>query len=107
MLASLLGAGTLILSTSVEQVALDYGRPTQRPIVEMSLDEAERHLAEGQFPAGSMGPKIQAAIEFLRAQDGQVIVTSLERTRDALAGRAGTRIVRRSAVATGAPAWKA
>jgi carbamate kinase len=53
-----------------------------------------------------MGPKIQAAIEFLRAQDGQVIVTSLERTRDALAGRAGTRIVRRSAVATGAPAWK-
>lgn len=48
-------------------VVLDYGTPRQRPIEEITVDDAERHLAEGQFPEGSMGPKVRAAVRFLRA----------------------------------------
>lgn len=98
LLAAGLGAELLVLSTSVERVALDFGRPSQRELPRLTVDEAERYLAEGQFPPGSMGPKILSAIEFLRAHDGEVIITSLERVRDALDGRTGTRIVRAASV---------
>ena len=100
-LATSLGAEALVLVTSVEAVLLDYGTPKQRATLEMSVDDAEAHLAEGQFPEGSMGPKVRAAVRFLRhGGDVSVITTpalvyaSLEGTVSELEGHPGTRIVR-------------
>ncbi len=97
MLAAHLHADALIMLTGVERVALDYNLPTQRWLDHLTLDEARQHAAEGQFPPGSMGPKIQAAITYLEESpeanhDGEVIITSLEQAFNALMGRAGTHI---------------
>ena len=59
----------------------------------VSVDEARRHLADGQFPAGSMGPKIEAALGFVEAGGDEVLITSPDRLADALRGTTGTRIV--------------
>ncbi len=100
-LATSLGASALVLVTSVESVLLDYGTPRQRPAEEMTLEDAERHLAEGQFPEGSMGPKVRSATRFLRAGGEIAVITtpalvyaSLEGTVSELEGKQGTRIVR-------------
>jgi len=100
-LATTLGASALVLVTSVEAVLLDYGTPRQRPAEEMTLEDAERHLAEGQFPEGSMGPKVRSATRFLRGGGEIAVITtpalvyaSLEGTVSELEGRHGTRIVR-------------
>ncbi len=93
MLASQLGIGTFVILTGVERVALDYRKPTQRFVPQMTVSEAEKYLSEGQFPAGSMGPKIQAAIRFLRGGGDVVIITAPENFTEALAGETGTRIV--------------
>jgi carbamate kinase len=100
-LATALGADALVLVTSVESVLLDYGTPRERAIAEIGLGEAERHLADGQFLEGSMGPKVRAAIRFLRSGGEAAVITtpalvyaSLEGTVSELEGRAGTRIVR-------------
>jgi len=97
MLAAHLHADALIMLTGVEQVALDFNKPTQRPLDHMTLAQARQYTADGQFPPGSMGPKIEAAISYLEVlpnanHDGEVIITSLERAFDALMGRAGTHI---------------
>ena len=97
MLAAHLHADALIMLTGVERVALDFNKPTQRWLDHMSLAQARQHAAQGQFPAGSMGPKIDAAITYLQEspeanQDGEVIITSLEKAFDALMGGAGTHI---------------
>lgn len=97
LLAAHLHADALVLLTGVERVALDFNRPTQRWLDQMSLAEARQHAAAGQFPAGSMGPKIDAAISFLQTAPeanarGEVIITSLEKAHEALMGRAGTHI---------------
>lgn len=92
MLAAEIGAQSLIMLTGVDRVAIDFGKPTQRFLDAMSSDDALRYMAEGQFPAGSMGPKIAAALSYLRRGGRQVIITSLDRAFDALQGRAGTRI---------------
>ena len=94
MLAAQAGADTLIMLTGVEQVMLDFGKPSARAVPRMTVAEARRHMADGQFPPGSMGPKVQAALNYLAARDGVVVITSLERAYDALGGSAGTRIVR-------------
>ena len=93
-LASLVGADTLVLLTGVRKVALDYGTPTQRDLDVVSIADAERYLGEGQFPAGSMGPKVKAAAKFLTNGGEQAIVTAPEALADALAGTEGTRFVR-------------
>lgn len=94
LLAVELGADLLVLTTGVDQVCIDYGQPTEHPITSMTIDEAGTYFADGQFPAGSMGPKIEASISYLRARDGQVLITSPARLADALAGSSGTRITR-------------
>ena len=66
LLAANLGIGVLVILTGVEKVAVDFRKPTMRLLDSMTVAEAERYLEEGQFPAGSMGPKIRAAIQFLR-----------------------------------------
>jgi carbamate kinase len=95
VLARAIGWKRLVIATDVSQVALDFGKPTQRFLDRLTLAEAKRHLAQGQFPPGSMGPKIQAAIEFLEAGGEQVLVAQLEDLVPAVAGKAGTQIVRK------------
>src|SRR2546428_4071833 len=67
LLAQSIGADLLLISTQVERVSLNYGKSDQRDLDRLTLDEAKRYLSEGHFPAGSMGPKIRAAIQFLEA----------------------------------------
>jgi carbamate kinase len=67
LLATILGAQALLLVTAVDRVMLDFGTPRQSGLATVTAEEAARHLAEGQFPAGSMGPKIEAALQFLAA----------------------------------------
>lgn len=93
MLAARIGAGTLIMLTGVDQVALDFGKPTQRFVSEMSAAEARHHMSDGQFPAGSMGPKIAAALKYLEGGGQTAVITSIDCVYDALNGDAGTRIV--------------
>ncbi|WP_292519056.1 carbamate kinase [Methanoculleus sp.] len=94
LLAQLVGADDLLILTDVERVALNYGRPGQQEIHEMTVAEAREHLAAGQFPPGSMGPKIEAAIGFLESGGERATIASLEQASSALAGQAGTRICR-------------
>jgi carbamate kinase len=80
----------------VPRVSINFRRPDQRDLDHMTLEEAQRYLEEGQFPAGSMGPKIRAAIRFLEAGGGEVLITSPEMIAEAMAGRSGTRITAQS-----------
>lgn len=92
LLARQVGAERLIILTSVDCVYLDYGKATQRPLRKISITDAKRYLAEGQFPPGSMGPKIEASIEFLEGGGKEVLITSPERLEDAIRGVSGTKI---------------
>ncbi len=76
LIASLLGAQALLLVTAVDRVMLDYGRPTQSELGTITAAEAAGHLADGQFPPGSMGPKIEAALRFLADGGELAVVTS-------------------------------
>jgi len=99
-LASSVGARTLIMITAVDQVQVDYGTPRARPLREISAEEAEAYLAEGQFSAGSMGPKVDAAVRFLAAGGELAIITSPDHILEALRGEHGTRIVSSGAART-------
>jgi carbamate kinase len=107
LIARLLGAQALLLVTAVDRVMLDYGQPTQSELGTITAAEAARHLAEGQFPPGSMGPKIEAALRFL-ADDGELaVITSPDLLAATLTGagaRSGTRIERSPAHAERSPA---
>lgn len=76
LLAYNLGAELFIILTGVDKVCLDYGKPTQRAVDVMTVEEAKKWLAEGQFPPGSMGPKIQSAIEYVEKGGTEAIITS-------------------------------
>ena len=92
-LAADLDADMFIILTGVPKVAIDFNKPTQRYLERMTVAEAEKHLADGQFPAGSMGPKIDSALQFVRAAKKQVLITDVEVLREALEGKDGTLIV--------------
>ncbi len=94
LLASELGVDLFVISTDAEFVYLDYKKSTQRPLKRISASEIERHLQDGQFPPGNMGPKIESALRFLKAGGREVIITSYEHLVDAVHGNAGTHIVR-------------
>ena len=85
-------AQTFLICTDVEGVYERYGTPEQRLIDSLSLEDAKRMVADGTFPAGSMGPKVEAAIEFLEHGGERAIVCSLDNAPEALQGNAGTRI---------------
>jgi carbamate kinase len=94
-LAAQLDADAMMILTNVERVFINYGKPDQKALDRMTLADARRYLAEGQFPAGSMGPKVQGAVNFLessRKPGARVIIGPLEHARDAVAGRMGTCI---------------
>lgn len=92
-MASALDAEALVLVTDVPELALDFGTPQQRPVTELTASEASAHLEAGQFPPGSMGPKVTAAIDFVKNGGRMAVITSGEHVEAALAGRHGTRIV--------------
>ena len=92
-LAADLNADLFVILTGVPKVALDFGKPTQRFVDRLTVAEAEKHLAEGQFPPGSMGPKIESAIEFVKATGKQVLITDVDVLREALQEKDGTAIV--------------
>lgn len=93
LLATNIGADLFLISTAVEKVAINFGKPNQEWIDHMTLAEAKQYLAEGShFARGSMAPKIQAAINFLEAGGKQVIITNPANIEQALAGRTGTHI---------------
>lgn len=93
LLARALDADVFLISTAVPRVCLDWGKPTQREVAVLTVAEARRHLAEGQFPAGSMGPKIEAAVRFVESGGRAALITAPDQLVAALEGRAGTRIV--------------
>jgi carbamate kinase len=93
LVGDLVGADTLLMLTGVERVALDFGTPNQREIAEMTVADARRHLSDGQFPPGSMGPKVDAAVRFIEGGGRAAIIGALGRAAEALEGRTGTRIV--------------
>jgi carbamate kinase len=92
LLGANLKADLYIVLTGVPKVALDFGKPTERFIDRMTVAEAEKYMAEGQFPAGSMGPKIDSAMQFVRSSGQQVLITDVEVLREALEGKNGTVI---------------
>lgn len=94
LLANLLGADQLVISTGVPKVAINFGKPTQRDLDRLTRDEAAQYLSEGHFGKGSMGPKIEAAIRYLDGGGQRVVITSPDRIEDAVEGRAGTVIER-------------
>ena len=91
-LARDLGAELLIILTDVDAVYLDWGKPTQRALTRLTIEEAQSLDREGAFGEGSMGPKVRAAIDFARRTGGRAIITELKRGRDAVRGEAGTTI---------------
>lgn len=92
LLASLIGADELIILTGVDKVAINYRKPDQKVFDHMTVAECEKYMAEGQFPKGSMGPKIEAACDFIRRGGAKVIITSMENATLAVEGKAGTVI---------------
>ncbi|MGP1350023.1 MAG: carbamate kinase [Stomatobaculum sp.] len=93
LLAESIDADVLIILTAVEKAAIHYGTPEQEWLTDLSVEEAERYAADGEFAPGSMLPKVQAAIQFSSSGEGRVsIITLLERAREALKGNTGTRI---------------
>lgn len=92
-LAALLTADVLVLLTDVEQVAVRYGTPEQRWLGRVSLDEMREHLEAGEFPPGSMGPKVESAVAFLEQGGRRAIITSVGRLVPAVLRGGGTEIL--------------
>jgi carbamate kinase len=93
VLAAELGVDMLIISTAEPNVFVDYKKPTQRTLGRVAASELEAYAAAGQFPAGSMGPKVESVLRFVKKSGGEAVITSYEYLADAVHGTAGTRIV--------------
>lgn len=92
LLAKELGADAFIVTTGVRKVAINFGKPNQRELDSMTVEEAEAFLKEGQFPSGSMGPKVEAVLNYLKNGKGEGFITSPEELLKAIVGEFGTRI---------------
>ncbi len=88
------GADIFIIATDVEGVALRYGQPEQEYLRTISIEKAMKYLSEGHFPSGSMGPKIEAAMGFLKKGGKRAVITSIKSIEAAVKGLAGTEITR-------------
>ena len=93
-LAEEVGVDIFLIATDVPGAALHYGLPEQKFLRSMTLDEASGYLAEGHFLSGSMGPKVEAAVQFMRSGGKRAVITSIDDIEKAVAGRAGTEIIR-------------
>ncbi len=98
VLAREINAEMLFILTAVDKVALNYKKENQVDLDRLTVSEAKQYLEEGQFPAGSMGPKIEAAVDFLQHGGQRVLICSVDRIREALRGETGTLILPDQAV---------
>ena len=94
LLALKISADMLLISTAVEKVAINYRKSNEQWVDRFTISEVERYLAEGQFPPGSMGPKMESAVAYLKGGGQRVIISTPEKLCDALDGKTGTHIVR-------------
>lgn len=95
LLADKLGCSQLFILTAVENVCINFGRPDEKRLETMTVAEAERYMAEGQFAPGSMLPKVRAAVRFVRGGEGRsAVIGALDKAALAVSGRSGTRIIR-------------
>jgi carbamate kinase len=94
LLAKHIHADLLVITTNVEKVAVHFNTPDQELLDRLTVDEARRLHEEGHFPAGSMGPKMKAAVDFIEATGNDVIITLPEKTLEAIEGKTGTRITK-------------
>ncbi|MBB5632074.1 carbamate kinase [Cryobacterium mesophilum] len=90
LLATEIDVETLVLVTGVDEVYVDFNSPGRRALRNVGIEELRSHLASGQFPAGSMGPKVQSAIDFVEGGGGRAVITSIGKLSGALAGTDGT-----------------
>jgi carbamate kinase len=92
-LAEQLNADCLIILTAVEKVAIHFGKPDEEWLSDLTPDQAEQYIADGEFAPGSMLPKVQACLEFAKSGRGRTaLITLLEKAKDGIAGKTGTRI---------------
>ncbi|HYS44410.1 MAG TPA: carbamate kinase, partial [Geobacteraceae bacterium] len=91
-LAEEVGVDLLVIATDVPRVALGYGTAGERSLDRMTVAEARRFLAEGEFPAGSMGPKVEAVVQFMEGGGKRAVICGIDGIEEAVAGRAGTEI---------------
>lgn len=95
LLAEEVEADVLMILTEVEKVAINFNKPDQKDLDELTIQEAEKHIADGQFAPGSMLPKVEAAMKFVESGDNKkAIITSLDKAIDALEGKTGTVFVK-------------
>ena len=94
LLATGINADLFLISTAVEKVSLNFGKPNQKDLDVIILSEAQRYYNEGHFPPGSMGPKIKSVIDFLKKGGKEAIITTPECIELALEGRMGTKIIK-------------
>jgi len=94
VLAKMIGADYLMLLTGVDKVCINYKGPNEEQLGVISIDEAEFYLRQGQFPEGSMAPKVRAGVDFVKSGGKKTIITSIENVDQALAGKTGTAIVK-------------
>lgn len=94
MMAATFRADVLVILTAVEKVAINYGSPEQKDLDIMDVQTARRYIAEGQFAAGSMLPKVEACLEYVEDYpEGRALITSLEKAKEGIEGKTGTVIV--------------
>ncbi|HNX96516.1 MAG TPA: carbamate kinase [Candidatus Aminicenantes bacterium] len=96
LIAAEAGADLFVILTGVDRVWENFGKPDARPLPVIGVDTARKMLQAKQFPPGSMGPKIESAIAYIEGGGREVLITSAEKLKAALAGRSGTRIVRQT-----------
>ena len=95
LIAERIDADVLIILTAVEKAALNYGKPNEQWLDQMTTTEARKYIEDGQFAPGSMLPKIEAAVEFVEEREGRTaLITMLDKAVDSLDGKTGTRIVK-------------
>ena len=95
-IAELVDADAFVILTAVDRVSLHFGTTAQKDLDQITLKEAEQYVKEGHFAAGSMLPKVKAAMKFIEnKEDGISVICSLEKVSDALSGNTGTRIIRK------------
>ncbi|MGE5843064.1 MAG: carbamate kinase [Deltaproteobacteria bacterium] len=92
-LAEEVGVNIFVIATELERVALHFGKPEQKFLTTLTIGEAEQYLRQGHFPPGSMGPKVEAAVQFMRNRGRRAIITSIEKIEEAVQGKAGTEII--------------
>ncbi len=92
-LAEEVGVDIFLIATDVEGAALDYGKPSERFLRALTLQEAGRYLKEGHFHPGSMGPKVEAAMRFIQSGGKRAVIASIETIEEAVAGKAGTEVL--------------